>query len=68
MSVRDRDVSLKSLFSIRLFMKSVAFILKAILFFLLLLLGLELGLGAALLCYYLRLVLIISLSAVFFVF
>ena len=66
--MESQSISLGDLFSVELFVGSITFVLGTVLFFLLLLLNLRLNLKMTLLYCCLQLILVISLSTIFFIF
>ena len=66
--MESQSISLGDLFSVELFVGSITFVLGTVLFFLLLLLNLRLKLKTTLLYCCLQLILVVSLSTIFFIF
>ena len=66
--MESQSISLGDLFSVELFVGSITFVLGTVLFFLLLLLNLRLNLKTTLLYCCLKLILVVSLSTIFFIF
>ena len=66
--MESQSISLGDLFSVELFVGSITFVLGTVLFFLLLLLNLRLNLKTTLLYCSLKLILVVSLSTIFFIF
>ena len=66
--MESQSISLGDLFSVELFVGSITFVLGTVLFFLLLLLNLRLNLKTTLLYCCLQLILVVSLSTIFFIF
>ena len=66
--MESQSISLGDLFSVELFVGSITFVLGTVLFFLLLLLNLRLNLKPTLLYCCLQLILVVSLSTIFFIF
>lgn len=66
--MESQSISLGDLFSVELFVGSITFVLGTVLFFLLLLLNLRLNLKMTLLYCCLQLILVVSLSTIFFIF
>ena len=66
--MESQSISLGDLFSVELFVGSITFVLGTVLFFLLLLLNLRLNLKTTLLYCCLLLILVVSLSTIFFIF
>ena len=66
--MESQSISLGDLFSVELFVGSITFVLGTVLFFLLLLLYLRLNLKTTLLYCCLQLILVVSLSTIFFIF
>lgn len=66
--MESQSISLGDLFSVELFVGSITFVLGTVLFFLLLLLNLRLNLKTTLLYSCLQLILVVSLSTIFFIF
>ncbi len=66
--MESQSISLGDLFSVELFVGSITFVLGTVLFFLLLLLNLRLNLKTTLLYCCLHLILVVSLSTIFFIF
>lgn len=66
--MESQSISLGDLFSVELFVGSITFVLGTVLFFLLLLLKLRLNLKTTLLYCCLQLILVVSLSTIFFIF
>ena len=66
--MESQSISLGDLFSVELFVGSITFVLGTVLFFLLLLLNLRLNLKTTLLYFCLQLILVVSLSTIFFIF
>ena len=66
--MESQSISLGDLFSVELFVGSITFVLGTVLFFLLLLLNLRLYLKTTLLYCCLQLILVVSLSTIFFIF
>lgn len=66
--MESQSISLGDLFSVELFVGSITFVLGTVLFFLLLLLNLRLNFKTTLLYCCLQLILVVSLSTIFFIF
>ena len=66
--MESQSISLGDLFSVELFVGSITFVLGTVVFFLLLLLKLRLNLKTTLLYCCLQLILVVSLSTIFFIF
>ena len=66
--MESQSISLGDLFSVELFVGSITFVLGTVLFFLLLLLNLRLNLKTTLLYCCRQLILVVSLSTIFFIF
>ena len=66
--MESQSISLGDLFSVELFVGSITFVLGTVLFFLLLLLNLRLNRKTTLLYCCLQLILVVSLSTIFFIF
>lgn len=66
--MESQSISLGDLFSVELFVGSITFVLGTVLFLLLLLLNLRLNLKTTLLYCCLQLILVVSLSTIFFIF
>ena len=66
--MESQSISLGDLFSVELFVGSITFVLGTVLFFLLLFLNLRLNLKTTLLYCCLQLILVVSLSTIFFIF
>ena len=66
--MESQSISLGDLFSVELFVGSITFVLGTVLFFFLLLLNLRLNLKTTLLYCCLQLILVVSLSTIFFIF
>ena len=66
--MESQSISLGDLFSVELFVGSITFVLGTVLFFLLLLLNLRLNLKTTLLYCCTQLILVVSLSTIFFIF
>ena len=66
--MESQSISLGDLFSVELFVGSITFVLGTVLFFLLLLLNLRLNLKTTSLYCCLQLILVVSLSTIFFIF
>ena len=66
--MESQSISLGDLFSVELFVGSITFVLGTVLFFLLLLLNLRLNHKTTLLYCCLQLILVVSLSTIFFIF
>lgn len=66
--MESQSISLGDLFSVELFVGSITFVLGTVLFFLLLLLNLRFNLKTTLLYCCLQLILVVSLSTIFFIF
>ena len=66
--MESQSISLGDLFSVELFVGSITFVLGTVVFLLLLLLNLRLNLKKTLLYCCLQLILVVSLSTIFFIF